>query len=64
MTFEEKRRAAFEEWFRKYYSAFTSDMVDSFLIVGGNGIYHDADTEDMWQAWQAALEWSNKVESE
>lgn len=62
MTFEEKRRAAFEEWFREYHSSASEGAVDVLLARGVVDVYEYANTQDMWEAWQAALEWQNKGE--
>ena len=56
MTFEEKRRAAFEEWFKREHK-----LDDRLLKMGEQ---HTGDERTAWKAWQAALEWVNKGERE
>ena len=50
MTFEEKRRAAFEEWYRDQFGT-------SALYINGELTNH---ASACYKAWQAALDWQNK----
>lgn len=54
MTFEERRRAAFEEWFRERF--WVSPVENNGQL--SEGAYH------CYETWQAALEWQNKGERE
>lgn len=58
--FEQKRRAAFEEWFWGKFPEWAKEV----LTLNEHGLYEDFDTQLQWESWQAALEWVNKGERE
>ena len=49
-NFEQKRRAAFEEWYRDQFGT-------SALYINGELTNH---ASACYKAWQAAIEWQNK----
>lgn len=65
MTFEQKRRAAFEEWFRdKLVRDGVSSETILWMLNSQRNEYTDIATVECYEAWQAALEWQNKGERE
>lgn len=65
MTFEEKRRAAFEEFSRdRYQKAGISQGMTDFAHEWNGKVYTCTGTNEEYKVWQAALEWQNKGERE